>query len=68
MQISVVRLVAIVAMYILAYYLAIFFGMGYGYLFPKSLGGGSLIPLAATEWLRGVSLALIFFITLSLNS
>ena len=67
MKIVLIRLLTIIAMYVLAYYVALYFGMAYGYLFPRSLGGGSLIPVAATEWIRGISLALIFLTVLSFN-
>lgn len=67
MKISTVRLITIIVAYVLAYYVGIFFGMGYGLIFPKSLGGGSLIPLDATQWFRGIPLSLIFFVVFSLN-
>ncbi|MDO8435507.1 MAG: hypothetical protein Q7S89_02385 [bacterium] len=67
MKVVLIWLLTIIAMYVLAYYVALYFGMAYGYLFPRSLGGGSLIPVAATEWIRGISLALIFLIVLSFN-
>lgn len=55
------------AAYLLAFYLAGFFGAAYGIVFPKSLGGGSLISVAATEWIRGISLGLIFLVTFGLS-
>src|SRR5262245_46727564 len=62
-----IRLIAIVICYFIAYYVAIYFGLGYGYLFPKSLGAGSMLPVAATAWFRGISLASIFFVTFAMS-
>lgn len=56
------RLVLTVVSYALAYYLASFFGIAYGAIFPEFLGGGSFIPTSAVQWLAGLPLAAVFFV------
>ena len=59
-----IKLSAVVTSYVFAYYLASFFGIVYGMIFPESLGGGSFISTSATQWLAGLPLAATFFVVL----
>ena len=63
MKLSIVRIALVVTSYALSYFLAWYFGLVYSYLFPRSLGGGSIISVTAMEWIVGFPLSVIFTLT-----
>ena len=68
MKLITVRIFLVVFAYALAYFLAWYLGSVYSYLFPRSLGGGSIISVTAMEWIVGYPLAVIFTLTFLLNT
>ena len=64
MSIIYIRGLAIVLAYAIGYFTAPFFGLLYSALSPELVGGGSNLSNSFTQWLAGLPLAIIFFLSL----
>ena len=64
MNIVLSRALLVGGSYVMAYYLASYFGVAYGTIFPEALGGGSFIPTSAAQWFAGLPLSVVFFVIL----
>ncbi|OHB20247.1 MAG: hypothetical protein A2854_04520 [Parcubacteria group bacterium RIFCSPHIGHO2_01_FULL_56_18] len=67
MSAHIIRLVAVVGAYLLAYYFAAIFGNIYSILLPNVVNGSGFFFYSAfaEQWLAGLPLAALFFIALA---